>query len=125
MQAAQPAEQRRPVEEAMAASLRRVRLRQAGEPVPAELEQQVAQADEELFSKLREMLGLDQVVAVNVGAAPTPREVLEFFHALGIELAEIWGMSETSGIGAANRPGAGQARNGRSGVAGRGDEDRR
>ncbi len=105
MQAAQPAEQRRPVEEAMAASLRRVRLRQAGEPVPAELEQQVAQADEELFSKLREMLGLDQVVAVNVGAAPTPREVLEFFHALGIELAEIWGMSETSGIGAANRPG--------------------
>ncbi len=44
-------------------------------------------------------------VAVNVGAAPTPREVLEFFHALGIELAEIWGMSETCGIGAANRPG--------------------
>ena len=44
-------------------------------------------------------------MAVNVGAAPTPREVLEFFHALGIELAEIWGMSETCGIGAANRPG--------------------
>ena len=106
MQAAQPVEQRKPIEDAMAASLQRVRLRQAGKPVPAELEQRVAQADEALFSKLREMLGLDQVVAVNVGAAPTPREVLEFFHALGIELAEIWGMSETCGIGAANRPGA-------------------
>ena len=105
MQAAQPDEQRKPVEDAMAASLQRVRLRQAGEPVPAELEQQVARADETLFCRLREMLGLDQVVAVNVGAAPTPREVLEFFHALGIELAEIWGMSETCGIGAANRPG--------------------
>jgi len=31
--------------------------------------------------------------------------VLEFFHALGIELAELWGMSETCGIGACNRPG--------------------
>ncbi len=105
MQAGQPAEQRKPIEEAIAASLQRVRLQQAGEPVPAELEQAVAQADEALFCKLREMLGLDQVVAVNVGAAPTPREVLEFFHALGIQLAEIWGMSETCGIGAANRPG--------------------
>jgi long-subunit acyl-CoA synthetase (AMP-forming) len=45
------------------------------------------------------------VVAVNVGAAPTPVEVLEFFHALGIELSELWGMSETCGIGTVNRPG--------------------
>ena len=59
-----------------------------------------------MFSKLREMLGLDQAVAVNVGAAPTPVEVLEFFHALGIELAELWGMSETCGFGTCNRPGA-------------------
>jgi long-subunit acyl-CoA synthetase (AMP-forming) len=42
---------------------------------------------------------------VNVGAAPTPVEVLEFFHALGIELAELWGMSETCGAGTCNRPG--------------------
>jgi len=52
------------------------------------------------------MLGLDQALAVNVGAAPTPVDVLEFFHALGIELSELWGMSETCGIGAVNRPGA-------------------
>ena len=82
-----------------------MRLRQRGEPVPAELEAKVAQADEQMFSKLREMLGLDQAIAVNVGAAPTPVEVLEFFHALGIELAELWGMSETCGVGTCNRPG--------------------
>jgi acyl-CoA synthetase (AMP-forming)/AMP-acid ligase II len=58
-----------------------------------------------MFSKLRAMLGLDQLIAVNVGAAPTPVEVLEFFHALGIELAELWGMSETCGAGTSNRPG--------------------
>jgi long-chain acyl-CoA synthetase len=104
MQAAQTAEQRKPAVKAMEAALQRVRLQQRGEPVPAELEAQVAKADEELFSKLRGMLGLDQVLTVNVGAAPTPREVLEFFHAIGIEVAELWGMSETCGIGAVNRP---------------------
>ena len=105
MLAGQSEEQRRPLEEAMAASLERVRLRQAGKPVPDELEARVAEADEKYFSGIRRMLGLDQVSGVNVGAAPTPVEVLEFFHALGIELAELWGMSETCGAGTCNRPG--------------------
>src|SRR4029453_178276 len=35
----------------------------------------------------------------------TPREVLVFFHAIGIPLAELWGMSETCGAGACNPPG--------------------
>ena len=105
MQASQPVEQRRPIEQALEASIESVRLKQRGEPVPPELEAKVAEADAQMFSKLREMLGLDQLIAVNVGAAPTPIEVLEFFHALGIELAELWGMSETSGAGACNRPG--------------------
>jgi long-chain acyl-CoA synthetase len=105
MQAAQPEEQRAPMEAALNAAIERVRLQQRREPVPAELEAQVAQADEQLFSKLRAMLGLDQAIAVNVGAAPTPVEVLEFFHAMGIELGELWGMSETCGAGTCNRPG--------------------
>ncbi len=41
-----------------------------------------------------------------MGAAPTPVEVIEFFHAIGIELGELWGMSETCGYGTCNRPGA-------------------
>jgi len=95
-----------PEEDALAASLERVRRKQRGQPVLDELEQKVAQADEQIFSKLRTMLGLDQLTAVNVGAAPTPVEVLEFFHAIGVELAELWGMSETCGAGTCNRPGA-------------------
>ena len=39
-----------------------------------------------------------------MGAAPTPREVIEFFHAIGLPLAEIWGMSETCGAGTCNPP---------------------
>ncbi len=68
----------------------------------AELAEQVAKADAEIFAGLREMLGLDQVEAINVGAAPTPVEVLEFFHAIGLPLAELWGMSETCGAGSVN-----------------------
>jgi long-subunit acyl-CoA synthetase (AMP-forming) len=105
MQAGQPEEQRRPVEDALSAAIERVRFVQRDEAVPEELGRKVAQADEEMFSKLREMLGLDRAIAVNVGAAPTPAEVLEFFHAIGIELAELWGMSETCGFGTCNRPG--------------------
>jgi len=65
-----------------------------------------AKADELVLSKIRAMLGLDQAESVNVGAAPTPPEVIEFFHAIGIPLAELWGMSETTGYGAVNPPDA-------------------
>ena len=44
-------------------------------------------------------------MAVNVGAAPTPVEVLEFFHAIGIPIGELWGMSETCGVATCNPPG--------------------
>jgi long-subunit acyl-CoA synthetase (AMP-forming) len=106
MLAAQPEEARAPVEAALQASLTALRLRQRGEPVPDELAATVERADRELFAGLRAMLGFDQLVAVNVGAAPTPPEVIEFFHAIGIELAELWGMSETCAVGTTNRPGA-------------------
>jgi long-subunit acyl-CoA synthetase (AMP-forming) len=102
MIAGQPDEQRQAMQTAIDAGLRKVRLEQAGEPVPAELAEQVAKADAELFAGVREMLGLDQVEAINVGAAPTPVEVLEFFHAIGLPLAELWGMSETCGAGSVN-----------------------
>jgi long-chain acyl-CoA synthetase len=104
MIAAQPDERGEQLQAAVDASVRKVRLEQAGEPVPAELAEQVAAADAEVFSEWRSMLGLDQVEAINVGAAPTPVEVLEFFHAIGLPLAELWGMSETCGAGSVNPP---------------------
>src|SRR4051794_13047068 len=84
------------------AATRKVELEQAGEEVPPELAATVAAADAALFAGLRAMLGLDEAVSVNVGAAPTPRQVLVFFHAIGIRVAELWGMSETCGAGCCN-----------------------
>ncbi len=86
------------------AAKRKIEFEQAGEEVPEDLAATVAEADAQLFAGLRAMLGFDEISAVNVGAAPTPREVLVFFHAIGVPLAELWGMSETCGAGACNPP---------------------
>jgi long-subunit acyl-CoA synthetase (AMP-forming) len=88
----------------LTAARRKVELEQAGEPVPDDVAATAAEGEEQLFSGLRAMLGLDEAIAVNVGAAPTPRDVLVFFHAIGIPLGELWGMSETCGVGAVNPP---------------------
>jgi long-subunit acyl-CoA synthetase (AMP-forming) len=104
MFAGMPSEQRERTERALEKAVEKVRLEQREESVPAELAAEVALADAEIFAGLRQMLGFDEVKAVNVGAAPTPVEVLEFFHAIGIPLSELWGMSETCGAGAVNPP---------------------
>src|SRR5947207_358359 len=57
MLAAQPEEQRAGVQAALDASLHKVRLEQAGEPVPDDLAAAVAEADERVFAGLRRMLG--------------------------------------------------------------------
>jgi long-chain acyl-CoA synthetase len=98
-------ERKRALQWAIDVGQRKVRAEQAGEPVPPELADEHAKADEMVLSKLREQLGLDQLEAVYVGAAPTPLAVLEFFHALGIPVAELWGLSESTGSGALNLPG--------------------
>ena len=106
MLAAQSEEQAAPLKSALADALEAVRLKRAEEEVPADLAARVAESDKTIFAGLRAMFGLDEAKFVGVGAAPTPAEVIEFFHALGIEICEVWGMSETSGIGTANPPGA-------------------
>jgi long-chain acyl-CoA synthetase len=102
--AAIPGEEGDKARQGLEAALEKVRLEQAGEPVPDELEAAAATADEAMFSGLRVALGLDEARSVNVGAAPTPLEVLEFFHAIGIKLGELWGMSETCGVATINPP---------------------
>lgn len=103
--ASMPDEQREKAQAGLDAAIQKVRLEQAGEPVPEELAAGVAAADEALFSHLRVALGLDEAAAVSAGAAPTPAEVLEFFHAIGIPVGELWGMSETCGVITINPPG--------------------
>jgi long-chain acyl-CoA synthetase len=76
----------------------------AGEPIPAELAADYAKADELILSKLRARLGFDELKWAVSGAAPIPSETLAFFGGLGVPIAEIWGMSETSCIATAVSP---------------------
>jgi long-chain acyl-CoA synthetase len=99
-----PDEERGPAQKGLEAALAKLRAEQAGEEVPEDVAAAAAQADETMFAQLRSALGLDEAVAVNVGAAPTPLEVLEFFHAIGIPVGELWGMSETCGVATCNPP---------------------
>jgi long-chain acyl-CoA synthetase len=96
---------RQAVQEAFGVGLKYVEAAQAGQ-VPAGLAEAYQQADEQVMSKIRLLLGLDQVRAAVSGAAPIAPEILKFMLALGIPVIEVWGMSECSCIGTANPPGA-------------------
>jgi long-chain acyl-CoA synthetase len=61
---------------------------------------------EEERAGLRERLGLADAEYLSGGAAPMPIDVLRYFEALGLPIAEAWGMSETAGAAVANPPGA-------------------
>lgn len=52
-----------------------------------------------VLSKLRAALGLDELKVASSGAAAIPPETLEFLLGLGFTVSEVWGMSETTGVG--------------------------
>jgi long-chain acyl-CoA synthetase len=104
--AAEDDDRRRAIAAALDAGRRRARLQMAGQPIAAELEAARRHADAQLFAPLRAALGLDEARAVFSGGAPIAAEVLEFFLALGLPILELWGQTETSAAGTANRAGA-------------------
>ncbi|GAB4586134.1 AMP-dependent synthetase/ligase [Nocardia sp. IFM 10818] len=56
-------------------------------------------ADALVLSKLRHALGFDELKVAASGAAAIPPETLEYMLGLGFTVTEVWGMSETSGVG--------------------------
>jgi long-subunit acyl-CoA synthetase (AMP-forming) len=78
-----------PLAAALEAGLARVRAQQAGDEPPP-----VADEHEQVLAGLRNRLGLDRSEWTAVAAAPSRYAVLEFFHAIGVPIAELWGMSE-------------------------------
>ena len=55
---------------------------------------------------LRAKVGLDRLEHPLTGLAPTPPGVFDFFAKLGIELRDVWGMSETGASGIISPAGA-------------------
>lgn len=55
--------------------------------------------------RVLEGLGLDSVRIAGTGSAPLPREVHEWYRALGVEFLDSFGMSEVMGVASLGRPG--------------------
>jgi len=100
-----PDEQREMAEQAIQLGLKRVEAEQAGTSLPPELEEKYQEADGKLFALARAALGLDQARALVSGAAPINPDVLRFFHAIGLPIAEVYGQTEDSGPTSINRMG--------------------
>jgi long-chain acyl-CoA synthetase len=90
-----PPEQQHLAHEAVAVGVEVRDLQVHGEPVPAELQAKFDQADELMYSKVRELFG-GRIRHATSGAAPIAHEILEFFYACGVPVFEGYGMTETS-----------------------------
>ncbi|MDA3015838.1 MAG: AMP-binding protein [Actinomycetota bacterium] len=97
----------------VAAAIEIKRAERAG-TITDEQRETLAFLDAVAFAQVRALVGLDEIRIAITGAAPLPAEILEWFNAIGINLAEIYGLSETTGpltfSPKANKPGyVGQA----------------
>jgi long-chain acyl-CoA synthetase len=90
---------------AVAVGERRSDLRQRGEQVGGLLGMQHSLADRVVLARMRAALGLDQARILASGAAPIAPDVLRFFDALGLEIDEVYGQTENTGLCSMNRPG--------------------
>lgn len=91
--AGQPPMRRRVVEWAWGVGRRVSRCRLSGQPVPLGWALVHRVADRMVLSRVRQVMG-SRLRCMVTGSAPTPRYLLEEFHALGWLLLEAYGMSE-------------------------------
>jgi long-chain acyl-CoA synthetase len=82
-----------------------VPYRCTGKPVPFFLGLRHGLADKLVLSKLRARLGFDRSFALLSGSAPLDPDVHTFFLAMGLDLLEAYGLTETCPGLTANMPG--------------------
>ncbi len=90
---------------AIDAGMAAVKAEMAGEKPPRRLRMQLPLWDKLVFSKIRDGLGLDQLRYAISGAAAISSDLLAFYKALGIEILEVYGMTESTAVITANRAG--------------------
>ncbi len=82
---------------ALEVGARAAEFRNRCEALPPELQAAWEQVDAAAFANVRSLVGLDCMQVALTGAAPIPRQVLDFFIHIGVPLSEVYGMSECTG----------------------------
>jgi len=90
-------------------------LRAAGERVPLWLELAWRLADRTVLHRTRKLIGMERARYVTTGAAPIAPELIRWYLALGLDMMQAYGMTETAGV--ASLPPPGVRRHGSVGVA--------
>jgi long-chain acyl-CoA synthetase len=93
---------KRSVAQAMWIGQQYVEARQFGRQPTADQEEAFLRADDNTLAELRAAAGLDRLEWATTAAAPMPEEVLRFFTGLGMEMYDVYGMTETSATVTAN-----------------------
>jgi long-chain acyl-CoA synthetase len=102
---AMPAWRRRLARWAIGIGEEGVDRRQRGETATVMQRLRHGVADRLVLRRIRDATGLDQAHTLITGAAPIAIELLRFFHALGLEILEGYGMSENMTVTTLNRRG--------------------
>ena len=85
------------ISKAIANGLEKVEYEQRGENVPFMVKVKDAVFSKLVFSKFKEGLGIMNTEYFVTAAAPMNKDVHKWFHAIGIDVTEIYGMTEDTG----------------------------
>ncbi len=97
--------QRCAYELAIAIGRRAATLREAGKPVPPVLWLAVWLARVLVLGNVRKAIGAQRARLLITGAAPISPDLVRWYMALGLEMVEVWGQTESGGAITANPPG--------------------
>jgi long-chain acyl-CoA synthetase len=81
------------------------KYRNSSQPIPDFTNNQWRLAEQLVFKKIRKKLGLERAHFLVSGAAPLSAEVSRFFGSMGMDIYEVFGLTETTGICCTTLPG--------------------
>ncbi len=77
-------------------------LREEGRPVPVHLALAFWFARVLVLDNIRKAIGVHRARLLLTGAAPTSPDLIRWYMALGLEMVEVWGQTESGGISTSN-----------------------
>jgi long-chain acyl-CoA synthetase len=87
---------------AIGIGFRRAGLREQGKPVPAWLDAAFGLARLLVLNNVRKVIGVHRAKVLITGAAPISPELIRWYMALGLEMFEVWGQTESCGAVTSN-----------------------